>query len=84
VPDHLVQQGERKEQAEPPRAKGRSGGDPERFTIGQEVEHDRWGRGMIIDIQRSSVGLEATVNFPQAGGEKRLDLTLAPLKPVQA
>jgi DNA helicase-2/ATP-dependent DNA helicase PcrA len=52
------------------------------FKIGQEVEHDRWGRGMIIDIVRSAVGLEATVNFPEAGGEKRLDLSLAPLKPL--
>jgi DNA helicase-2/ATP-dependent DNA helicase PcrA len=52
------------------------------FKVGQEVEHDRWGRGMILDIVRSSVGLEATVNFPEAGGEKRLDLSLAPLKPL--
>jgi DNA helicase-2/ATP-dependent DNA helicase PcrA len=52
------------------------------FRVGQEVEHDRWGRGVILDIARSSVGLEATVNFPEAGGEKRLDLSLAPLKPL--
>jgi hypothetical protein len=52
------------------------------FKVGQEVEHDRWGRGIILDIARSSVGLEATVNFPEAGGEKRLDLSLAPLKPL--
>jgi DNA helicase-2/ATP-dependent DNA helicase PcrA len=54
----------------------------ERFQVGQEVEHDRWGRGTIIEIARSGVGLEATVNFPRAGGEKRLDLTIAPLKPA--
>ena len=52
------------------------------FRVGQEVEHDRWGRGVILDIGRSAVGLEATVNFPEAGGEKRLDLSLAPLKPL--
>ena len=52
------------------------------FRVGQEVEHDRWGRGLILEISRSSVGLEATVNFPEAGGEKRLDLSLAPLKPL--
>ncbi|MEA2476928.1 MAG: ATP-dependent helicase UvrD/PcrA [Actinomycetota bacterium] len=51
------------------------------FRIGQEVEHDRWGRGTILEIARSGVGLEATVNFPTVG-EKRLDLTLAPLKPL--
>jgi DNA helicase II / ATP-dependent DNA helicase PcrA len=56
--------------------------DPGSFRVGQEVEHTRWGRGIILDISRSSVGFEATVNFPEAGGEKRLDLNLAPLKPV--
>jgi DNA helicase-2/ATP-dependent DNA helicase PcrA len=57
-------------------------GDPASFKVGQEVEHTRWGRGIILDIARGAGGLEATVNFPEAGGEKRLDLTLAPLKPV--
>jgi DNA helicase-2/ATP-dependent DNA helicase PcrA len=52
------------------------------YKVGQEVEHSRWGRGVILDIVRSAVGLEATVNFPDAGGEKRLDLSLAPLKQV--
>ena len=57
--------------------------DPSVFKVGQEVEHERWGRGMILEIARSGVGgLEATVNFPDAGGEKRLDLSLAPLKPA--
>jgi len=37
---------------------------------------------VILEIARSGVGLEATINFPAAGGEKRLDLTLAPLKPA--
>jgi DNA helicase-2/ATP-dependent DNA helicase PcrA len=64
-------------------ARGRvRGADPNAFSVGQEVEHSRWGRGTIIEIARSAAGLEATVNFPAAGGEKRLDLTLAPLKPV--
>ncbi|HEX2235327.1 MAG TPA: UvrD-helicase domain-containing protein [Actinomycetota bacterium] len=58
------------------------GVDPSVFRVGQEVEHDRWGRGTIVDIHRSAVGLEATVNFPALGGEKRLDLSIAPLKPV--
>ncbi|MDQ3916215.1 MAG: UvrD-helicase domain-containing protein [Actinomycetota bacterium] len=57
-------------------------GDPAAFTVGQEVEHAKWGRGTIVEIARSSVGVEATVNFPGAGGFKRLDLSLAPLKPA--
>jgi DNA helicase-2/ATP-dependent DNA helicase PcrA len=58
------------------------GTDPNEFRVGQEVEHDRWGRGTIVEIARSSLGMEATIHFPQVGGEKRLDLTLAPLKPL--
>jgi DNA helicase II / ATP-dependent DNA helicase PcrA len=56
--------------------------DPSVFRVGQEVEHDRWGRGTIIEIARSGVGgVEATIHFP-AAGEKRLDLGLAPLRPA--
>jgi DNA helicase-2/ATP-dependent DNA helicase PcrA len=55
--------------------------DTSMFSVGQEVEHDRWGRGTIIEIARSGVGMEATVHFPSIG-DKRLDLTLAPLKPA--
>ena len=82
VPEGLVHQAERKEavsahaQAQPRIA------EPSKFKVGQEVSHDRWGRGVIIDIQPSSLGLEATVHFPDMGADKRLDLTLAPLKPV--
>jgi DNA helicase II / ATP-dependent DNA helicase PcrA len=54
----------------------------EGFKVGQEVEHERWGRGTITEISRSALGLEATINFPSIGAEKRLDLTLAPLKPA--
>jgi DNA helicase-2/ATP-dependent DNA helicase PcrA len=61
---------------------GRSTNDPGEFKVGQEVEHKKWGRGVILDIAHSGVGVEATINFPEAGGEKRLDLTLAPLKPA--
>ncbi|MFN2489854.1 MAG: UvrD-helicase domain-containing protein [Actinomycetota bacterium] len=83
IPEELVRRAERDDSAS--RVVGRvpkGGSDPARFKVGQEVKHDRWGRGVILEIQRSAVGLEATVNFPEVGGEKRLDLTLAPLKPV--
>ncbi|MFP5298736.1 MAG: ATP-dependent helicase [Actinomycetota bacterium] len=54
--------------------------DPSSFKVGQDVEHTKWGRGTIIEIARSAVGIDATINFPGAGGLKRLDLTIAPLK----
>ncbi|HEU4481009.1 MAG TPA: 3'-5' exonuclease, partial [Actinomycetota bacterium] len=87
IPDQLVSMsGERKGATSPGRT-ARTGAtrverDPSVFKVGQEVQHARWGRGTILEIARSAVGIEATVNFPEAGGEKRLDLTLAPLKPA--
>ncbi len=80
LPEQLTESKEYEKQAakQPPR---RGATDPSRFRVGQEVEHVRYGRGTIIDIGRSPVGLEATVNFPGAG-EKRLDLTIAPMKPA--
>ena len=80
IPEELIDLKEREEKQ--PEASISAKRPVPNFKVGQEVEHDRWGRGMILEISRSSAGLEATVNFPSAGGEKRLDLTLAPLRPV--
>ncbi len=75
IPDELVSVSRKNE--------GRRGveRDPSVFSVGQEVEHSRWGRGVIIEIARSGVGMEATVHF-STEGDKRLDLSLAPLKLV--
>jgi len=85
IPGELVSRADKKESG---RAKGSSAGseaasDPTIFKVGQEVEHKKWGRGTILEIARSGIGgLEATIHFPEVGGEKRLDLSLAPLKPT--
>ena len=81
IPEDLVSLEERDEPQTSPAIARRQKTMPN-YKVGQMVEHNRWGRGMILEISRSSVGLEATINFPAAGGEKRLDLTLAPLKPL--
>jgi DNA helicase-2/ATP-dependent DNA helicase PcrA len=84
IPNELLHlEGSAKGATSPGRARrvtARTTNDPTGFKVGQEVEHSKWGRGMILDIARSAVGVEATINFPEAGGEKRLDLSLAPLK----
>ncbi|HWC13804.1 MAG TPA: UvrD-helicase domain-containing protein [Actinomycetota bacterium] len=80
IPNELVHQTDRQQG----HGRGRGTGsthDISVFKVGQEVVHDRWGHGTIVEIARSNFGLEATVNFPGAG-EKRLDLSLAPLKPA--
>ena len=67
----------------PPRGRPDQVADPSVFKVGQEVEHTKWGRGVILEIARSGIGgLEATIHFPSTGGEKRLDLALAPLRPA--
>ena len=86
IPGELVSRVDKKEQRG--RAATSGGGseaaaDPTVFKVGQEVEHKKWGRGTILEIARSGIGgLEATIHFPGVGGEKRLDLSLAPLKPT--
>jgi DNA helicase-2/ATP-dependent DNA helicase PcrA len=88
IPESLVRLvGERPHAASPSRSKTpfrgkRETRDPSDFKVGQEVTHSKLGRGTILNISRSSLGVEATIHFPNAGGEKRLDLTLAPLTPA--
>jgi DNA helicase-2/ATP-dependent DNA helicase PcrA len=78
IPGELMAQAERRRSS----STGGRTRDPSIFSVGQEVEHDRWGRGVIVEIARSNAGLEATVHFPNLGADKRLDLSLAPLKPA--
>ena len=85
IPGELVARADKPKPGRGASASAPTGGDadPESFKVGQEVEHRKWGRGTILEIARSGIGgLEATIHFPQVGGEKRLDLSLAPLKPM--
>ena len=51
------------------------------WRVGQAVEHDRWGSGIIQELKGTGAKAEARVWF--AGiGEKRLLLGYAPIKPV--
>jgi ATP-dependent DNA helicase UvrD/PcrA len=49
--------------------------------IGDEVFHDRFGRGVVVSIGGSGAGTEATVHFAEEGA-KRLMLAYAPLRKV--
>jgi DNA helicase-2/ATP-dependent DNA helicase PcrA len=82
IPNELIHQADKDDTARAGRGTSETR-DPSVFKVGQEVEHDRWGRGTIIEIARSNFGLEATVHFADAG-DKRLDLSLAPMKPASS
>lgn len=46
---------------------------------GDSVVHAKWGEGVVIDVSGHGDGVEASVRFPSVG-EKRLLLSMAPLK----
>jgi DNA helicase-2/ATP-dependent DNA helicase PcrA len=49
------------------------------LRVGDDVAHDKFGEGVIIDVQGQGDKAEATVRFRDAG-EKRLLLAWAPLR----
>ncbi len=49
------------------------------LKIGDDVRHNSWGEGIIIDIEGQGDKAEATVRFPSVG-EKRLLLAWAPIE----
>ncbi|HEX5616002.1 MAG TPA: UvrD-helicase domain-containing protein [Acidimicrobiia bacterium] len=60
---------------------GARGADQLGLRIGDDVRHDKFGEGVIIDIEGSGDKAEAIVRFPDVG-EKRLLLAWAPLARV--
>ena len=60
---------------------GARGADQLGLRIGDDVRHDKFGEGVIIDIEGSGDKAEAIVRFPDIG-EKRLLLAWAPLARV--
>ena len=53
----------------------------QKLRVGDDVQHDHWGDGVIVSISGSGDSTEAVVNFASKG-EKRLLLSWAPLKKV--
>ena len=58
-----------------------SGGSPSPvdLDIGNEVEHDRFGKGKVIQLDGQPPNTKATVFFPKVG-QKQLLLKFAKLK----
>ncbi|MEX0988835.1 MAG: DNA helicase PcrA [Actinomycetota bacterium] len=63
-------------------ASGRGVAQPKREVVdvaaGDTVVHERWGEGVVLDIQGRGQEVQATVRFEQVG-EKRLLLAYAPI-----
>jgi DNA helicase-2/ATP-dependent DNA helicase PcrA len=51
------------------------------FQLGEQVYHNRWGKGVVVRIKGSGTDTEVSVAFPQLG-IKHLLLAYAPLKKV--
>jgi len=56
-----------------------TGTDPSQFSVGNIVEHERFGKGTIISIEGQPPNTTATVNF-EKDGSKKLLLRFAKLK----
>lgn len=51
------------------------------FKIGDQVEHTKWGRGMIVQVKKADDGNELVVAFDKKG-LKKLNQDYAPIKKV--
>ena len=58
-----------------------SGAEAIGLKVGDDVRHNQWGEGVVIDIEGSGDKAEASVHFPSVG-EKRLLLSWAPLEKI--
>jgi len=81
IPEHLVVvAGEEAEKGETELVRGKAGPGPAvTVSVGEEVFHERWGRGVVVAMAGQGSNAEVTVHFADEG-QKRLLLAYAPLK----
>jgi DNA helicase II / ATP-dependent DNA helicase PcrA len=81
IPEHLiVVAGEEADTPETELVRGKAGPGPSiTVSVGEEVFHERWGRGIVVAVAGSGQNAEVTVHFAEEG-QKRLLLAYAPLK----
>ncbi|MFN2614399.1 MAG: DNA helicase PcrA [Actinomycetota bacterium] len=83
IPEELVRvHGEEEDQGETTIIRGKAGPGPSlSVAIGDEVVHDRFGHGVVIDISGAGSDTEVTVHFEDEG-PKRLLVAYAPIRRV--
>ncbi len=64
-----------------PRGPELSGADEAGLKVGDDVRHNKWGEGVILDLRGGGDKTEAVVRFPSVG-EKTLLLAWAPLEKI--
>jgi DNA helicase II / ATP-dependent DNA helicase PcrA len=81
IPEHLIViAGEEAETGETELVGGKAGPGPAiTVSVGEEVFHERFGRGVVVAISGAGSNAEVTVHFAEEG-QKRLLLAYAPLK----
>jgi DNA helicase-2/ATP-dependent DNA helicase PcrA len=56
--------------------------EPPALSIGDTVEHDKWGEGVVLALQGTGTAAIATISF-EGVGDKRVLVGYAPLRKVQ-
>src|SRR5690606_17607819 len=70
------------ERAMAPRGPVSTGAHQLGLEVGDDVVHQKWGEGVILDLRGEGDRAEATVRFPSVG-EKQLLLSWAPLQKLE-
>ncbi len=78
-PENLVQRMQISKSVLPSGTEPFIGDNPEKISVGMMVEHERFGRGKVLNVEGKMPDLKAKVFFPNAG-EKNLLLKFAKLK----
>lgn len=55
--------------------------DDSTYQVGDNIEHSKWGRGMVVQVKESSEGNELVIAFDKKG-LKKLNQDYAPIKKV--
>jgi DNA helicase-2/ATP-dependent DNA helicase PcrA len=83
IPEELITAlDEEGDKVEDTLVRGKAGPGPApTVAVGEEVFHDRFGRGVVVSVSGSGNNAEATIHFEDEGA-KRLLLAYAPLKKI--
>ncbi|HVL33022.1 MAG TPA: 3'-5' exonuclease, partial [Actinomycetota bacterium] len=81
IPDELVEKVGADEQEKPSTSPSGKILAPVQVAVGDDVFHDRFGKGVVVAVSGSGMNAEATVHFAEEGA-KRLLLGYAPLKKI--